>query len=211
MTAITNQIRRYVLDRTSVLMIPALVDPELLKSAPVGEREIQDRRVMVVVGGGSIGDRGLASGSMQIVDAVVRCADRMPQYTFYVLPGIGLDQTEQSWPVNMREVIGSEGILRWMMACPVLIGRAGRSTVAEALALRKRSVLIPVIGANLWRAAEQQHNAEVARSLSPAVVVLEPDRLDELERSMTLVTDSNPVSWTAGNDYLLELLSTHMC
>jgi hypothetical protein len=117
--------------------------------------------------GGSAGDPGLAHESIKIRDAVIECSRDLAELPFYILPGVGLEAEKEALPPNVTVLSDFDQMAAKLRTCALLVARAGRGAAAEALALRKRAVLIPTVGSNVWRAAEQAHNAQAASVISP--------------------------------------------
>ncbi len=183
---------------TLILRLPTLVRPELL-AAPA----TSSGPPVAVLGGGSRGDHRLEESNRQILDrleaAVV--AGELPRCL--VFPG---DDVDPGRHPHLQAGSDRAGYARHLLSASLVVARAGRSSMAELLALGRRGVVIPARSDTL-RGLEQLANATRAAALSPAIRVLELGELGDLGSALDEVRRAQPRSWCPGNDYLLERLT----
>ena len=199
---LVGELRRGVrleqLGSTPVLRLPALVRPELLSAQATAAGP-----PVAVLGGGSRGDRRLRESNRRILDrleaAVV--AGELPGCR--VFPGDDVDP--QRHP-RLQPGGDRAGYARHLLAARLVVARAGRSSMAELLALGRRAVVIPARSDTL-RGLEQLANATRAAALSPAISVLELGELGRLGAALEEVRRAGPRSWSPGNAYVRERLS----
>ena len=199
---LVGELRRGVrtgwLGRVRVLRLPALVRPELL-SAPATSAGPP----VAVLGGGSRGDRRLEESSLQILDRLEAAVVGGELPRCLVFPGENVDPRRHP---HLQAGLGRAGYSRHLLAASLVIARAGRSSMAELLALGRRGVVIPARSDTL-RGLEQLANATRAAALSPAIRVLELGELGGLGSVLDEVRRAQPRSWSPGNAYLLERLN----
>lgn len=188
--------RRGRVGEAPLIRLPGLVRPHLLSRPPTAERG-----VVAAMGGGSRGDRALARSTAMILDGLEQGVRSGAISGCRVFPGEVLD------PVRHPHLEGGT-IADWPRALAearVVVARAGRSTLAELLALGKRAVVVPAASDTL-RALEQAENARRAAALSAAVVVLDPGRASEIGRACALADTLVPDRWPPGNRVLWRAL-----
>ncbi len=199
---LVGELRRGVrlgrLGSTPVLRLPTLVRPELL-SAPATSAGPP----VAVLGGGSRGDRRLEESNRRIVDRLEAAVGAGELQGCRVFPGEVVDLRRHP---HLQAGGDRAGYARHLLAAGLVVARAGRSSMAELLALGRRAVVIPARSDTL-RGLEQLSNARRAAALSPAIRVLELGELGRLGSALEEVRHAQPRSWSPGNDYLLERLT----
>lgn len=177
------------------LLLPALVRPEAL--APPG---VAQAPVVAVLGGGSRGDRELERSTAALLGALDRAVavGQVPSCRVFAGPLAGWGK--ERYP-HLELGLDPTRALDSMRAAEVVVARAGRSTLAEILALGKRAVVVAA-GSDTLRGAEQAANARRAAALSPAVVVLEMARVDEIGVACGRARRLQPRRWCPGNSRL---------
>ena len=177
-----------------VLLLPALVRPEA--SAAVRQRP-SEAGVVAVLGGGSRGDRDLEASTEAILAALEQAVARREISSCRVFTGPGAGRAQARHP-HLEMGLDPASGLDSMRAARVVVARAGRSTLAEILALGKRAVVVAARSDTL-RGAEQAANASLAAALSPAVVVLEMARIGEIGSACRQADALSPRPWRPGN------------
>ena len=199
---LVGELRRGVrlerLGPTPVLRLPTLVRPELL-SAPATSAGPP----VAVLGGGSRGDRRLSESNRRILDRLEAAVGAGELQSCRVFPGEEVDPRRHP---HLRPGKDRAGYARHLLAADLAVARAGRSSMAELLALGRRAVVIPARSDTL-RGLEQLANATRAAALSPAIRVLELGELGRLGSALEEVRRAQPRSWSPGNDYVLERLT----
>jgi hypothetical protein len=183
---------------TPLLRLPALVRPGLL-SGPVTSAGPP----VAVLGGGSRGDRRLRESDRRILDRLEAAVVAGDFPGCRVFPGDDVDP--QRHP-HLQAGGDRAGYARHLLAARLVVARAGRSSLAELLALGRRGVVIPARSDTL-RGLEQLANATRAAALSPAISVLELGQLGRLRSAVEEVRRAQPRRWIPGNDYVLERLT----
>lgn len=185
------------LGATPVLRLPALVRPQVLglpAEAPLA--------AVAVLGGGSLGDRRLAESTARIVDRLETAVASGELESCLVFPAAAVDPARHPHLLPGRDPLQYPRRLR---AADLVVARAGRSSLAELLALGKRAVVIPAHSDTL-RGVEQAANAQRAAALSPAIRVLQVLELDRLRVALDEVARAQPRRWSPGNRQVQEEL-----
>ncbi len=181
-----------------VLRLPTLVRPELLAAPATAAGP-----PVAVLGGGSRGDRRLEESNRQILDRLEAAVGAGELQSCRVFPGEEVDPQRHPHLLPGRD---RAGYARHLLAADLAVARAGRSSMAELLALGRRAVVIPALSETL-RGLEQLANATRAAALSPAIRVLELGELGRLGSALEEVRRAQPRSWIPGNAYVREQLT----
>lgn len=184
------------LGETPVVRLPALVRPSVLRSNATHEGPV------AVLGGGSRGDRRLTDSTGVILDELERAtaAGWIPSCRVY--PGGEVDPRRHP---HLEPAPDPARYPESLRGAPLVVARAGRSSLAELLALGKRAVVVPARSDTL-RQAEQAENAARAAALSPGIVVLDFERVSELGPACREANGRSPRRWRPGNDVLMVAL-----
>lgn len=175
------------------LLLPALVRPR----APAGAAR---NPVVAVLGGGSRGDHELERSTAALLGALDRAVGcgQLPSCRVFAGPLPGW--AKERYP-HLELGLDPALALASMAAAEVVVARAGRSTLAEILALGKRAVVVAARSDTL-RGAEQAANSRRAAAISPGVVVLEMARVNQIGVAYRQARELQPGRWHPGNSQL---------